>query len=70
MALHQLNRTRLCERLKQNAKIPSSAFVVLQGGGEFNRYCSDVQVAPFRQVSLAAAELRVIQVNTVKGFIL
>ena len=50
MALHQLNRTRLCQRLKTNSDVPSRAFVVLQGGSEFNRYCSDVQVAPFRQV--------------------
>ena len=52
MKLHQLNRTRLSQRLLANKKIPKGAFVLLQGGSEFNRYCSDVNVTTFRQVGI------------------
>lgn len=53
MEIHKLNRKRLCERLikKDSSLGNGGAFVVLQGGDEFQRYCSDVQVAPFRQES-------------------
>lgn len=50
MALHKLNRERLADRLRKNANIDKKAVVVLQGGEDVMRYCSDVTVATFRQV--------------------
>jgi Xaa-Pro dipeptidase len=51
MALHKLNRERLCESLKKISDLQSGSMVVLQGGDEAQRYCSDVNHAPFRQES-------------------
>ena len=50
MTLHKVNRRRLCERLGTRSDVPEGAVIVLQGGDSFPRYCSDVDVAPFRQV--------------------
>lgn len=50
MALHRLNRERVCQELKAKG-VQEGAVVVLQGGDSFPRYCSDVDVAPFRQES-------------------
>ncbi|ETE70571.1 hypothetical protein L345_03616, partial [Ophiophagus hannah] len=49
-ALFALNRTRLCDRLRANKAVPQNAIVVLQGGEQTNRYCTDTGVV-FRQVS-------------------
>lgn len=49
MALHKLNRDRLCEELKSKG-VEQGAVIMLQGGSDCNRYCSDVNFAPFRQV--------------------
>jgi len=51
MALHATNRRRLAERLRALPDVAAGALVVLQGGEAFNRYCSDVDIAPFRQES-------------------
>ena len=52
MALHDLNRKRLIQRLKDK-KVSEKAVVLLEGGksGDFQRYSTDVCHAPFRQVS-------------------
>lgn len=50
MSLHKLNRERLCAALKQKDVSPK-AMVLLQGGSEFQRYDTDVDIAAFRQVS-------------------
>ena len=50
MRLFGLNRERLRKRLKDNGSIPSGAVVLLEGGKESMRYCSDVTHV-FRQVS-------------------
>ncbi|XP_069822272.1 xaa-Pro dipeptidase [Dendropsophus ebraccatus] len=49
-ALFALNRKRLCDRLRNNSDVPKDAIVVLQGGEETNRYCTDTGVL-FRQES-------------------
>lgn len=49
-ALFALNRKRLCDRLRNNRDIPKDAIVVLQGGEETNRYCTDTGIL-FRQES-------------------
>ncbi|XP_044126659.1 xaa-Pro dipeptidase isoform X2 [Bufo gargarizans] len=49
-ALFALNRKRLCDRLRNNCDVPKDAIVVLQGGEETNRYCTDTGVL-FRQES-------------------
>lgn len=51
LALFALNRRRLCERLKKNAAVQAGSAVVLQGGEEMQRYCTDTGIL-FRQVSL------------------
>ena len=43
------NRRRLVERLCQCEEVPGDAVVVLQGGEQKQRYCTDVDVV-FRQV--------------------
>ena len=50
MRLFSLNRERLCERLRAREDVPHNAFVVLQGGEQLQRYCTDSDVL-FRQVS-------------------
>uniref|UniRef100_A0A670K7V8 Xaa-Pro dipeptidase n=1 Tax=Podarcis muralis TaxID=64176 RepID=A0A670K7V8_PODMU len=49
-ALFALNRTRLCERLRSNKDVPKKSIVLLQGGEQTNRYCTDTGVL-FRQES-------------------
>ncbi|XP_015667571.1 xaa-Pro dipeptidase [Protobothrops mucrosquamatus] len=49
-ALFALNRTRLCDRLRANEAVPKGAIVVLQGGEQANRYCTDTGIV-FRQES-------------------
>ncbi|XP_025023272.1 xaa-Pro dipeptidase isoform X2 [Python bivittatus] len=49
-ALFALNRTRLCDRLRANKDVPKNAIVILQGGEQTNRYCTDTGII-FRQES-------------------
>jgi len=51
MALHDLNRKRLLQRLKER-RVSEKAVVLLEGGksSDFQRYSSDVSHIPFRQV--------------------
>ena len=49
MELFAVNRSRLCEKLKKNANIPTSSIVILQGGQSTSRYCTDTENL-FRQV--------------------
>lgn len=50
LALFALNRRRLCERLRKNPAVQAGSVVLLQGGEETQRYCTDTGVL-FRQVS-------------------
>ncbi|EPY89199.1 xaa-Pro dipeptidase [Camelus ferus] len=50
LALFALNRQRLCERLRRNPAMQAGSVVVLQGGEETQRYCTDTGVL-FRQES-------------------
>ncbi|XP_013377932.1 PREDICTED: xaa-Pro dipeptidase isoform X2 [Chinchilla lanigera] len=50
LALFALNRRRLCERLRKNAAVQAGSVVVLQGGEETQRYCTDTSVI-FRQIA-------------------
>lgn len=50
VSLHTTNRQRLCERLKANPQVPAGAIVVLQGGLQEMRNCSDHEPL-FRQES-------------------
>nr|XP_005893977.1 PREDICTED: xaa-Pro dipeptidase isoform X2 [Bos mutus] len=50
LALFALNRQRLCERLRKNTAVQAGSAVVLQGGEETQRYCTDTGVL-FRQES-------------------
>jgi len=52
MTLHDVNRKRLLQRLKDK-KVSEKAVVLLEGGksSDFQRYSSDVCHVPFRQVS-------------------
>lgn len=50
LALFALNRQRLCERLRKNGAVQAGSAVVLQGGEEMQRYCTDTSII-FRQVS-------------------
>ena len=54
LALFALNRQRLCERLRKNPAVQAGSVVVLQGGEETQRYCTDTGVL-FRQVSPAGS---------------
>ncbi|XP_060110131.1 xaa-Pro dipeptidase isoform X2 [Heteronotia binoei] len=49
-ALFALNRTRLCDRLRAKSDVPRKSIVLLQGGEQTNRYCTDTGVL-FRQES-------------------
>ena len=49
MALFAENRRRLCERLRAREGMETGAVVVLQGGEQTQRYCTDTDVL-FRQV--------------------
>ncbi|KAF7242747.1 Xaa-Pro dipeptidase, partial [Varanus komodoensis] len=48
--LFALNRTRLCDRLRANKDVPEKSIVLLQGGEQTNRYCTDTGII-FRQES-------------------
>lgn len=50
LALFALNRQRLCERLRKNPAVQPGSVVLLQGGEDTQRYCTDTGVL-FRQVS-------------------
>uniref|UniRef100_A0A8B9Q9E7 Xaa-Pro dipeptidase n=1 Tax=Apteryx owenii TaxID=8824 RepID=A0A8B9Q9E7_APTOW len=49
-ALFALNRRRLCDRLRQNKDVQANSVVLLQGGEETQRYCTDTGIL-FRQES-------------------
>ncbi len=49
MRLFTLNRTELCETLKADQSVPQGAIVLLEGGKQEMRYCSDHEPI-FRQV--------------------
>lgn len=50
MTLHATNRRRLCEKLSETAGVGSGAIVLLQGGDDTPRHCTDVNII-FRQES-------------------
>lgn len=50
MRLFSDNRARLCARLRAHGDVPRGAVVLLQGGDNPMRYCSDHEPV-FRQVS-------------------
>uniref|UniRef100_A0A8C4RZ68 Xaa-Pro dipeptidase n=1 Tax=Erpetoichthys calabaricus TaxID=27687 RepID=A0A8C4RZ68_ERPCA len=50
MTLFAENRRRLCERLRVNPNVPRKSVVVLQGGEQTQRYCTDTDNI-FRQES-------------------
>ena len=49
LRLHQLNRERLCARLKAKSNIAKGTIVLLQGGQDLNLYNTDIEYV-FRQV--------------------
>lgn len=49
-SLFALNRNRLVERLRKNSNVKNDSIVVLQGGNDDTRYCTD-NVPVFRQVT-------------------
>uniref|UniRef100_A0A8C0GFS4 Xaa-Pro dipeptidase n=1 Tax=Chelonoidis abingdonii TaxID=106734 RepID=A0A8C0GFS4_CHEAB len=49
-ALFALNRKRLCDRLRENKDVQKNAIVLMQGGEEAQRYCTDTGIV-FRQES-------------------
>lgn len=49
MRLFSDNRERLCSRLRSHGDVPRGAVVLLQGGEQQMRYCSDHEPV-FRQV--------------------
>ena len=51
MRLFALNRERLCERLQALQDVPPSSIVLLEGGKQETRYCSDHEPL-FRQVGI------------------
>ena len=55
MKLFALNRQRLCEHLRECKDIPRGAVVLLQGGEQTQRYCTDTDIV-FRQVRAAQIE--------------
>uniref|UniRef100_A0A8V1A9B7 Xaa-Pro dipeptidase n=1 Tax=Gallus gallus TaxID=9031 RepID=A0A8V1A9B7_CHICK len=50
VALFALNRRRLCDRLRQHKDVQKNSVVLLQGGEETQRYCTDTGIV-FRQES-------------------
>jgi Xaa-Pro dipeptidase len=44
------NRKRLCKKLQENGEVPKGALVVLQGGEQRQRNCTDTDEV-FRQVT-------------------
>ena len=53
MELFSENRRRLCERLRVREDVKLGAVVVMQGGEQVQRYCTDTDII-FRQVSNCA----------------
>lgn len=49
MRLFSLNRAKMCDLLKANGAVPDNAIVLLEGGKQEMRYCSDHEPL-FRQV--------------------
>lgn len=54
MEIFSENRHRLCQRLKAREDVKPGAVVILQGGEQTLRYCTDTDVV-FRQVHTDAA---------------
>ena len=52
MTLHKVNRDRLRERLLKKPDCKPGSIVILQGGDSHGLHCTDVDVAPFRQVGM------------------
>ncbi|XP_074865114.1 xaa-Pro dipeptidase [Carettochelys insculpta] len=50
IALFALNRKRLCDQLRKNKDVPKKSVVLLQGGEDAQRYCTDTSIL-FRQES-------------------
>lgn len=50
MELFSENRQKLCDRLKARDDVKAGALVILQGGEQSQRYCTDTDVV-FRQVA-------------------
>ncbi|XP_019348486.1 xaa-Pro dipeptidase isoform X3 [Alligator mississippiensis] len=50
VALFAQNRKRLCDRLRQNKDVQKNSIVLLQGGEDAQRYCTDTGIV-FRQES-------------------
>ena len=51
MELFSGNRQRLCERLRAREDVKEGAVMILQGGEQTMRYCTDTDVL-FRQVGM------------------
>lgn len=51
VSLHATNRKRLCDRLKIAKGVSAGAIVLLQGGEQKQRYCTDTDIV-FRQVNI------------------
>ena len=51
MELFRENRERLCEKLRAREDVKPGAIIILQGGEQTQRYCTDTDVL-FRQVRL------------------
>lgn len=54
MELFSENRQRLCERLRAREDVKLGALVVMQGGEQTQRYCTDTDIV-FRQVRSSVA---------------
>ncbi|XP_062356016.1 xaa-Pro dipeptidase isoform X3 [Cinclus cinclus] len=66
VALFALNRRRLCERLRQNKDVQKNSIVLLQGGEETQRYCTDTGIV-FRQISSVLALKKPAVLLTLRG---
>ena len=51
MKLFAVNRQRVCEVLKSRSEVHDNAVIVMQGGEQTQRYCTDTDVV-FRQVRI------------------
>ena len=66
LKLFAVNRERLCSKLKEE-QCPQGAVVVLQGGEQQQRYCTDTDEV-FRQVnSCVIVHLLILRTNTITG---
>ena len=50
MELFTENRQRLCERLRGKEDVKPGAVIVMEGGKQLQRYCTDTDIV-FRQVT-------------------